>query len=91
MKILDEAKTMLEELFKVNDCNCLTAKLQSSCCGSSLMFNLSTLEKDDSPISINGIDVLMDEETTKRAETVTLSVKDGQLSVKDEAASSCCC
>lgn len=90
MKITDEAKAMLQELFASNDSNCLKAMLQKSCCGTSLAFNLAKLEEGDEYTSINGISVLMDDDAKKRAESVTITVENGELSIHDEA-SSCCC
>lgn len=89
MKITNEAKTMLQEVFTLNDCDCLKAMMQKSCCGTSLVFNLAKLKDDDEPISINGISVLMGDEVKKRAETVTMIVQNGELAIQDEAASSC--
>lgn len=90
MKITEEAKKMIEELFSSNDCDCLKATLQKSCCGTSLVFNLAKLKEGDAPISINGISVLMDDDTKKRAETVTITVVNGELFIQDEASSGCC-
>lgn len=90
MKITNEAKTMLEGVFASNDCDCLKAMLQKSCCRTSFVFNLAKLEDGDEPISINGISVLMEEDVKERAETVTITVENGELAIQDEASSGCC-
>lgn len=90
MRITNEAKKMLEEILASNDCDCLKAKLQKSCCGTSLVFSLAKLENGDEPISINGISVLMEDDAKKRAETVTITVENGELVIQDEASSGCC-
>ncbi len=90
MKITNDAKTMLQELFTSNNCNCLKAKVQQSCCGTSLVFNLAKLEDGSNATSINGISVLMEDDVKQRAETVTIAVEDGELAILDEEASSCC-
>jgi len=90
MKITDEAKKMLEEVFASNDCDCLKAMMQKSCCGTSLVLNLAKLEAGDEPTSINGISVLMEDEVKERAETVTITVENGELAIQDEASSGCC-
>lgn len=89
MKITNEAKKMLEGIFASNDCNCLKAMVQKSCCGTSLVFNLAKLEEGDEPTTINGISVLMEDDTMERAEAVTITVKNDELAILDEAASSC--
>ncbi len=90
MKITDEAKTMLQDLLTKNGGDCLTAILQETCCGTSLMFNLAKTAEGDQPEMINDVPVLMTEEAKQRAEAVTLSVQNGELAVMDEAASDCC-
>ncbi|MCK9340210.1 MAG: hypothetical protein M0P37_00460 [Synergistaceae bacterium] len=90
MKITNEAKTMLEGAFASNDCDCLKAVLQKSCCGTSLVFNLAKLEEGDEPTTINGISMLMEDDTMERAETVTITVENGELAIQDEASSGCC-
>lgn len=89
MNISDEAKTILLKSLASNDNDCLKARLQKSCCGTSLYFTLTKLHEGDDPITINGISVLMDDQAKERAETVTLAAKDGRLVIEDEQ-SSCC-
>jgi len=89
MIISNEAKTILMKSLASNENDCLKARLQKSCCGTSLYFSLAKLNDGDDPITINGIPVLMDSQTQERAESVTLAVKDGKLVIEDEA-SSCC-
>ncbi len=90
MKITDEAKKILEGVLASNDCDCLKAKLQKSCCGTSLVFNLAKLENGDKSISINGISVLMEDDAKEKAETITIAVVNGELAIQDEAPSGCC-
>lgn len=90
MIITDEAKKILEEVFVSNDCDCLKATLQKSCCGTSLVFYLDKLKEGDDPISINGIPVLMEDNVRERAEHVTITVENGELAINDDASSSCC-
>jgi len=90
MKITNDAKTMLQEVLTSNNCDCLKAMLQQSCCGTSLVFNMAKLEEGNEPTSINGIAVLMEEDVKQRAETVTIAVENGELAILDEASSGCC-
>lgn len=90
MIITDEAKKILEEAFVSNDCDCLKATLQKSCCGTSLVFYLGKLEDGDEAVSINGISVLMEDDVRKRAESVTITVENGELAIHDDASSGCC-
>ena len=90
MKITNEAKIMLGDVFASNDVDCLKAMLQKSCCGSSLVFNLAKLEDGDEPASINGISVLMEDDVKERVENVTITVENGELAIHDEASPGCC-
>lgn len=90
MKITNEAKTIIEEVFAANDCDCIKATLQETCCSTTVAFNLGKLEDGDESTSINGIPVLMEDEVKERAETVTITVENGELAIQDEASSGCC-
>jgi len=91
MKITDEAKVILIKELKSNDCDCLKASLQKSCCGTSLVFSMIKSDPIDKPISVNEISVLMDDKTQARAETVTILVENKELIIQDSAKSSGCC
>lgn len=90
MKITDGAKSLIMQAFISNDCDCLQVTQQQSCCGTSLNFELIKLKADDKTVSINGISVMMDNQTQARTETVTLAVENGELTLQDDS-SSCCC
>lgn len=90
MKITEEAKSMLTELLSSNDCDCVKASLQESCCGTSLVLSVIKLQEGDTPVSVNGVPVLMSEEATNRAESVTITVENGDLVILDGASSGCC-
>lgn len=90
MKITDGAKNLLIGLFSSSGNNCLNARLQKSCCGTSVYFTLAKLHEGDDPITINEIPVLMDSLTQERANTITLDAKNGRLVIEDEASSECC-
>lgn len=89
MKITNDAKKMLEEIFASNEGKCLKGSLQQSCCGTSLIFNLAKLEDGDDPDSINGISVLMEDSVKERAENITIAVKNGELTIQDATPSGC--
>lgn len=89
MKITDEARSLISDELVANDYDCLQVTLVPSCCGTSLNFELAKLSQDDKTVSINGISVLMDNETHERAETVTLAVENGELVIEDDAPSCC--
>ncbi len=90
MKITEEAKSMLTETLVSNECDCLKAALQQSCCGTSLVFNLAKLKEGEKPILINGINVMMDDKAKLRADTVTIAVENGELIIQDDAPSCSC-
>jgi len=91
MQISDEAKKKFEELFAANNCDCLKAMVEKSCCSSSLVFDLVKLEANDKAVSINGVNVLMDDEAKEKAEMISITVNNGELAIKDESSCSCGC
>lgn len=90
MKITDGAKTLIMEALASNSCDCLYITQEESCCGTSLNFQMTNLKAEDKAISINGVSVLMDNETQVKTEGVTLDAQDGELTIED-GASSCDC
>lgn len=89
MKITDEAKAIINETLAKNECDCLKAMLQKSCCGTSVYISLTKLKPGDEPVSINGVPVMMDNEVKERAETITLATENGKLIIKDDKPSCC--
>ena len=89
MKITEKAKLLLMEKFVSNNCDCLQATLEKSCCGTSLNFTLAKLKADDKPVSIDGVSVLMDNQSEARTDTVTIAIEDGELIIQDDAPSCC--
>lgn len=83
MKITDEAKKVVEKALADDKSDCLKVTEIPSCCGTSLKFSLARLEAGEEAVNINGIPVLMDEQTKKRAETVTLAANEGGLVIQD--------
>ena len=89
MEITNEAQILINKLLKSNDVDTLKVTLQKSCCSSSLAFNMIRKEEKDETITINNVQVLINEETINRAKTITITVKDGELLLKDSASCSC--
>ena len=91
MIITDSAKKALQEALAESNNDCLQVKLQKSCCGTSLFFQMGKLSSEnDQSVRINEIPIVMDEEITKHAADVTLDYKDEQLVIIDPKASGCC-
>lgn len=89
MKITDKARDIITNALVYNGYNCLRVMTQKSCCGTSVYFVLANLKAGDNPVSINGISVLMDDETQVRAKTVIITTKHGKLMIEDDAPSCC--
>lgn len=90
MKITEEAGSIIKQAFLSNNCDCLKTTLQKSCCGTSLVFNLTKIKSGDNSFLIDGIPVMMDSKTQERAKAVTIAADNGELIIQDEEASSCC-
>lgn len=89
MKITDEAKVLLSKALEEKDANGIRLRTSRSCCGTSLRFELVVVTDKDKPEDINGLSVLMDEETRAWTGTVTIDAADGKLTLYDSAASCC--
>lgn len=89
MKITDEAKVLIDEALTEKGDNAIRLHTSRSCCGTSLRFELVTLTDQDQPETINGLSVLMDEETREWTGTVTIGAAGGRLTLHDSAASCC--
>ena len=90
MTITQEAKSLLDKVFETNGYDCLKASLQESCCGKSLVLSMAKLDDKDEPVTIDGVSVLMNNETKERAKSVTLTTRKGKLVLQDEATTGCC-
>jgi len=89
MKITDEAKEIVMQGLTANECDCLQAILKQSGCGTKVSFSLSNLKGDDKVEIVNGIPIIMDDDTLKRVEQLTLYSENGELLFQDDAPSSC--
>ena len=88
MQITDAAKKILDEALAEQQCNALRLHTQSSCCGRSLQFELAVLGAEDKTEMINGLSVLMDDDTRKWTGTVTVDADGEKLTLINSE--SCC-
>lgn len=91
MRITEEAQGLLKEALQTNSADALYVQLENSCCGESLSFALAMKEEDDTIMMIDTIPVIMDMVAFKRAEEVTIIVKDGNLFIEDKSVSTSSC
>lgn len=89
MKITDDAREIIKAGLAANNCDCLEAALQQSCCGTSVSFSINKMTDDDKAEIINEIPVIMNDEIQKRVELVTIYAENGELLFQDDAPSSC--
>lgn len=89
MKITDGAKEIINAALQQENANSVRLHTEKSCCGTSLQFELVTITTEDHPETINGLSVLMDDETRTWTGTVTIDAENGKLTLHDSA-SSCC-
>lgn len=88
MKITDEARKIVEKALADNKSDCLKVTQIPSCCGTSLKFLLVKLEAGEEAVNIKGIPVFMEQQTAKRAETVTLAANERGLVIQDTSSCS---
>lgn len=66
MIITDSAKEMLPKSLIDSSNDCLQVKLQKSCCGSALFFQMGKRAVEDQAVRVNEIDLIMDQEAVER-------------------------
>ena len=85
MQITDEARDILLGVIQANGKDALLVTEKPSSCGhTSLLISLASRKETDLPVLINQVSVLMDAQVATRAETVTLSTRDGRLVILDD-------
>lgn len=89
MQITDAAKEMISGAITEKECNGIQLYTEKSCCGKTLQIALVVISENEKPDSVNGISVLMDDETREWTGNITIDAEGGQLKLID--ASSCCC
>lgn len=89
MKITLEAKDLFVGIMKENELDCLWVTLEETCQGLGLSFTLAKRKEGDEIVTVDGIDVLMDQTTANRSEQVTVFAQNGQLYIEDPEAATC--
>lgn len=90
MNITDQAKVVINEALTSNQCDYLRVSQQSGCCGpATFRFEIAKRTGKEQVSTINGVPVVMDDLVQASMAHVTISVEDGELTVKNEK-SSCC-
>ena len=89
MEITNQAKLLIQSALEDANANAVRVKASHSCCGTNLQFELTTLISGEPAEIINGLSVLMDVETQKQTESVTIDAEKGQLKLIDNNAPCC--
>jgi Fe-S cluster assembly iron-binding protein IscA len=89
MKITDGAKKFIQETLDEEKADAIRLRTSNSCCGRSLQFELVKLTGQEQPEMINGLSILMDQETRAWTNTITLGARGNRLTLTDSAASCC--
>lgn len=90
MNITNQASNMILEDLKNNECTAIRLSLQNSCCGTSLSIDLIEA-KDETPVVINSVPVVMDAETAQWCEDITLDMDGDQMTILRQGGCSCGC
>ncbi|MFC0274056.1 adhesin [Metabacillus herbersteinensis] len=77
MKITDEAKQILENIFKERNTDSIRVySLGSGCCGPQIGLSLDVPQETDVIQEVNGVKVALDPQITSSVEEVTLDKED---------------
>lgn len=88
MQITDAAKKIINDALEKEQCNGIRLHTTSSCCGKSLNFELVEIGIDEKAESINGLSVLMVDDTRMCTGTVTVDADGEKLTLINSE--SCC-
>lgn len=83
MIITDEARDMIKELLKQNQCNCIQVHVIQSCCSSSLEFEMIKTESKDI-IMFNDIPFQMDFEARVMTKSKIIEVENSELMINNQ-------
>lgn len=86
MKITNEAKLIVENILKENNCSALHVSIVKGCCGPSVYLAIGNPEENQSMSEVNGINVIITPEAVERAQGIVISEKEGQLILEDAMA-----
>ena len=81
LTITDAAANVLKPMLEENHADGLMATLHQTCCSAAPVFQMVRYEEGDKPVEINGIKVLMDEDTAKYCDDAFVDLQNGELMV----------
>lgn len=87
MQISDSAKVILENMLEEEGKNCLTFFVQGHGCHSQLCMDFIVVSEAN---QINGLNVEMNEETSRMLEDIILDANDGNLVIRSTAPATGC-
>lgn len=90
MTITDEAKKIMETALHEDKNEAFRFVTSRGCCGNSLTMTLVELGPEDLYETLNGLNIVMDDETKSWTDTVTIEADGERLLMKDSAASCSC-
>lgn len=82
-------KKIISEAIAEKGCNGIQLYTEKSCCGRTLQIALVVISENEKADVVNGVSVLMDDETRQWTGSITIDEEGGQLKLID--VSSCCC
>lgn len=88
MQITDAARKIISDAIEAEQCDGVRLYTTRSCCGQSLNFELIKMEANEKSEVINGLYVLMDDDTRQWTGTVTIDA-DGEKLILINSASCC--
>ncbi|MDY5731308.1 MAG: hypothetical protein SPL05_07255 [Eubacteriales bacterium] len=84
MKITDDAKLVIAEALKEQNCDSVALSIKETEHGYGLAMELVTKKEDDRAIDVNGVQVVMDMETEMALLATTFDAENGELVLKNE-------
>ncbi|MCF0259145.1 MAG: hypothetical protein HUJ54_04735 [Erysipelotrichaceae bacterium] len=89
MKITNEAKAVLDEVFAENKADGLLVELHETCCGKSPVFQIAVFDENDRPFEVDGIKLVADQQARAAIEDLIIDFVNGDLVILSPAAEGC--
>lgn len=89
MKVTDEARAVLNEVFKANSADGLLVEVHETCCGKSPVFQIAVFDENDHPVDFDGVKFVVPEEAQEMIEDMIIDFANGELVVMSATPGGC--
>lgn len=81
MKITDNAKQALNQIFEESGVDGLLVEIKETCCGKSPVFAIAKFDENDIVEDVDGVKIVIPDDAREDVENVVIELADGELVV----------